>query len=139
MTQVFVLCGLYFIISSFLGIFVGGISHFSALVFLLFLPGVVVITIFKSFSFVATLKDKYPSLTILLNILGVYVVIYFIRNLLGILGEALCENKILNCQVREYAEWEEFLAAMIDIVFFMILMLSLIFILVRKISEVSSF
>ena len=84
--QILILSGGYFIISSALGMINYGVHQIFAIVFPLFLLVVGISSIFVEFGWVVDFREKYPSISLLLKILGIYTIIFFLFNILNAIG-----------------------------------------------------
>lgn len=131
--QVFVLSGVYFIISAFLGLISQHFNLLAALVFPVFLFSLLFLTFFKPLNWVMKFEDNFPSVVLLLNIFGIYAIIYFTVNVLGMsLSYITGKDTVISIF---YQEWGEVINTGIDLVFYFGLIVALLLILVRKFRE----
>ena len=84
--QILILSGGYFIISSVLGMINYGVYQIFTIVFPLFLLVVGISSIFVKFGWVMDFRKKYPSISLLLKILGLYTIIFFLFNIFNAIG-----------------------------------------------------
>lgn len=84
--QILILSGGYFIVSSALGMINYGVHQIYTIVFPLFLLVVSISSIFVKFGWVVDFREKYPSISLLLKILGLYTIIFFLFNILNAIG-----------------------------------------------------
>lgn len=84
MLQILTLCGGFFIISSVLSMISYILQQICAVIFPIFLIIIVLLCIMSKLSRVTNFQIKYPDLTLLLNVLGGYVLIYFLLNIIVI-------------------------------------------------------
>lgn len=92
---------------------------------------------FKQFSWVEKLSKKVPNIVFLLKILGVYIFIYFFTNISGIILRYLDERGFSLGLYSIYEEWGEPVNAVIDIVFFFVLVIALLVILIKNTGKVN--
>lgn len=135
LNQILVSSGLYFIISSFLGLINSSFNSLFALAFPVFLIFIISLTLLKQLSWVNSLTKKYPNIFLLLNVLGIYTVVYFIINIIGIVLEYMNEQGLLTLVYSIYEEWEEPAGAVIDILFFAVFIVALFIVLVRSLKK----
>ncbi len=131
--QVFVLSGVYFIISAFLGLISQYFNLLSAFVFPVFLFSLLFLTFFKPLNWVIKFKDNFPSIVLLLNIFGIYTIIYFMVNVMGMsLSYVIGKDSSFSML---YQEWGEVINTGIDLMFYFGLIVALLVILVGKFRE----
>ena len=82
--QILTLCGGFFIISSVLSMISYILQQICAVIFPIFLIIIVLLCIMSKLSRVTNFQIKYPNLTLLLNVMGGYVLIYFLLNIIVI-------------------------------------------------------
>lgn len=132
LSQILLLCGLYFIISSFFGLISNHFNSLFAIIFPVFFIFVITLTLVRLVNWVKRIKEKLPNIALLLNILGAYTIIYFIINLFGMLIQYINSNGQRNTIYSIYEEWGELIIAAIDIVFFTVFITALFVILIKK-------
>lgn len=135
LNQILVLSGLYFIISSFLGLINSSFNSLFALAFPVFLIFIISLTLLRQLSWVRSLTKKFPNIFLLLNVLGIYTVVYFIINIIGIVLQYMNEQGLLTSVYSIYEEWGEPARAVIDILFFAVFVVALFIILVRSLKK----
>lgn len=135
LNQILVSSGLYFIISSFLGLINSSFNSLFALAFPVFLIFIISLTLLKQLSWVRSLTKKFPNIFLLLNVLGIYTVVYFIINIIGIVLQYMNEQGLLTSVYSIYEEWGEPASAVIDILFFAVFIVALFTILVRSLKK----
>lgn len=135
LNQILVSSGLYFIISSFLGLINSSFNSLFALAFPVFLIFIISLTLLKQLSWVRSLTKKFPNIFLLLNVLGIYTVVYFIINIIGIVLQYMNEQGLLTSVYSIYEEWGEPAGAVIDILFFAVFIVALFIILVRSLKK----
>ncbi len=124
--QILILVGGYFIISSALEVINNGFHHIVAVVFPLFLLIVGISSIFIEFGWVVDFRKEYPSISLLLKILGLYAIIFFLFNILNEIG--IFSNF--------YQVYGDFANGLVDFVFLLIFIFALIFIFINKFKSV---
>lgn len=132
LNQLFVLSGLFFIISSFFTLISSSFKLLFAFSFPIYLIFIVGLILFKPLSWVSKLTKEFPNIALLLNVLGIYTIVYFVVNFLGIVLEYFNECGLLVSINTVYGEWNEPFSALVDILFFVVIVVSLIIIMVRK-------
>lgn len=135
LNQILVSSGLYFIISSFLGLINSRFNSLFALAFPVFLIFIISLTLLKQLSWVRSLIKKFPNIVLLLNVLGIYTVVYFIINVIGIVLQYMGERGLLTSVYSIYEEWGEPASAAIDILFFAVFVVAFFIILVRSLKK----
>lgn len=133
--QMLLLTGLYFIVSSFFALISSSFNLLFALFFPIFLIFIIGLTVFKQLSLTTNLTQKFPNITLLLNVLGVYTVVQFIINLSGMILQYMNEQETLTSIYSIYEEWGEPVKAVIDILFFIVFVVALFIILVRSLKK----
>ncbi len=135
--QILILSGLYYVVSSFFILANGNLNKAVACCFPIFLSIIIALMFFKQFSWVEKLSKKVPNIVFLLKILGVYIFIYFFTNISGIILRYLDERGFSLGLYSIYEEWGEPVNAVIDIVFFFVLVIALLVILIKNTGKVS--
>lgn len=135
LNQILVSSGLYFIISSFLGLINSSFNSLFALAFPVFLIFIISLILLKQLSWIRSLTKKFPNIFLLLNVLGIYTVVYFIINIIGIVLQYMNEQGLLTSVYSIYEEWGEPASAVIDILFFAAFIVALFIILVRSLKK----
>lgn len=133
--QILLLTGLYFIISSFFALISSSFNLLFALFFPIFLIFIIGLTVFKQLSWTTNLKQKFPNIVFLLNILGAYTVVYFVIKILEVILQYMNKQGILTPMYSIYEEWGEPAKAVIDILFFTVFVVALFIILVRSLKN----
>lgn len=132
LSQILLLCGLYFIISSFFGLISNHFNFLFAIIFPVFFIFVITLTLVGLVNWVKRIKEKLPNITLLLNVLGTYTIVYFAINLFGMLMQYINSNGQWNALYSFYEEWGELIIAATDIVFFAVFITVLFIILIKK-------
>lgn len=135
LNQILVSSGLYFIVSSFFALISSSFNLLFALFFPVFLVFIISLTLLKRLSCVQNLTKKNPNIVLLLNVLGIYTIVYFIINIIGTVLQYMNEQGRLTSVYSIYEDWGEPIGAVIDILFFAVFVATLFIILVRSLKK----
>lgn len=139
LTQILVLGGGYFIISSLFAIFSDIIGTAFALMFPLFLVIVIILAFLKPIEKISLFNDKHPNITLLLSIIGVYTYVYFAINLYGIILESIgSDNNYINSLVESYNYWYDIVEMVLSLAFVVSIGVSFLLILYKNIRDKKS-